>query len=122
MKKIILYEIGNQGNFNYYVLDKKKDVAENLSALFSDIFEINWNFDAPNKKGNYRKFNVKGWTDIHQTINDDENPKINIFYGKKRMYVTIICSQKLRLKFNEELGKISIMQKQTKIKKKKFRK
>ncbi len=117
MKKIILHEIGNQDNFNYYVFDKKSSVAENLSTIFSKIFKINWNFDAPDKKGNYRKFNVNKWTDIHEKIDDGDNSKIDVFYGNKKMYITIICSQKLRLKFNEELGKISVMPKSVKIKK-----
>ena len=116
MKKLILHSIGNQGNYNFYVFDKKKDVAENLSNLFSDIFEINWNFDAPNKKGNYRRFNVERWTDIHQRIDDGKNSKINIFYGKSKMFVTIVCSEKSRLKFNDALLKYFTMPKPKKIK------
>lgn len=113
-KKIILHEIGNRDNFNYYVFDKKQWVMEILDKILWEIFEIELLY-IPGKK----KVNIEKFTDDHH--NDyGKKGRLDIFYGKNKMYVTIICPEESRLKFNEELGKISIMPKPKKIKKKKF--
>jgi len=104
MKKLILHSIGNNGNYNFYVFDKKKSVVENLSTLFSDIFEINWNFEI-----NYKKINRR--TDLNECVSDVHDRRIYIFYGDKKMFVTIICSEKSRLKFNDALLKYFTMPK-----------
>ena len=117
MKKIILHEIGNQGNFNYYVFDKKQSVAENLSIVFYRIFEIDWEFwELDTKIPQEKKINITKFTDIHQSLTRKNDLIVDVFYGNKKIYITIICPENLRLKFNEELGKISVMPKPKKIK------
>ena len=117
MKKIILHEIGNQGNFNYYVFDKKQSVAESLSIVFYRIFEIDWEFwELDTKIPQEKKINITKFTDIHQSLTRKNDLIVDVFYGNKKIYITIICPENLRLKFNEELGKISVMPKPKKIK------
>ena len=114
MKKIKLHGIGNQDNFNYYAFDKKNEVLEILGKLFAKIFDLHINFfdGDEDKKGNWkeRKRNFEKLKDVHDSITDfEENERIDIFYGDKKIFVGINCSQKLRLKFNEELERISMM-------------
>jgi hypothetical protein len=119
VKKIKLYSIGNQENYNYYILDKKQEVIEILSRLIGTIFKLNFDLyeDYDNKKDKWerKKINFEAKKDIHQGIGND--PRIDIFYGDKKIYLTINSSWKLRLKFNEELFKISSMPKEKKLKK-----
>lgn len=114
MKKIILHSIGNQDNFNYYIFDKKQNVMEILSKILFDIFEAEPLY-IPGKK----KINIEKFTDVHH--GDFGKIRLDIFYGNKKMFVSIHCSENLRLKFNEELFKIAEMPKPIKIKKKRFR-
>ena len=119
-EKIKLYAIENDGSFNRYEFDKKQEVADKIVKLFKDIFGIYWNFyeEYQTKKGkwNTRKTNIEKIKDSHESLRDGGS-RIDVFYGDKSMFITIICSQENRLKFNEELFKISIMPKPSKIKK-----
>lgn len=64
---------------------------------------------------NEKEFEKK--KDIHKSIfGRGQEERLDIFYGDKKMFITIYCSQKKRLKFNEELFKIAEMPK-SKIKK-----
>lgn len=125
MKKIKLHAIGNGENINYYIFDKKQDVAKVLSKIFENILGIFWRFDEEYKakKGRWRikKINIEKFKDFHENHLGKGN-RIDIFYGDKKMFVTIFCSEKLRLKFNVELSKISIMPKIKKFPIKKLRK
>ena len=120
MKKIKLHAIGNSGNYNYYIFDKKQEVLDILNKIFAMDFDLNLitNYDnvAKNKKMN----DVKRRTDTHFS---DYNEKIRVdfFYGKKKIYLTLVCSENIRLKFNESLFKYFTVLKPIKIKKKKFK-
>jgi hypothetical protein len=113
-KKITLHAIGNDENFNYYIFDKKQNVMELLSKILWKIFGIDpLSEDSISKK----KINIEKFTDIH--FSDSSNKgRLDIFYGNKKMFLSLHCSEKLRLKFNEELSKIAIMPKPKKIKSK----
>lgn len=115
MKKIILHEIGNDENFNYYVFDKKQEVFDILTKIFIRDFDVHWNEEIYNKKINRK-------TDVHESDGDIyDKVRIDLFYGKNKMYFTLICSELLRLKFNEALFKYAKMPKPKKIKKKEFK-
>ena len=115
VRKIKLYSIGNQDKFSYYVFDKKRDVIEILLKIFLVDFDIYDLFEEPDKKGNYGKINVKKLIDVHRGSGDGKI-KIDAFFGDKKMFLTIICSENLRLKFNESLFKYTKMPKSKKIK------
>ena len=104
-----LYGLGNLGNFNYYIFDKKQLVAKGLSEIFRRVFNITWDFvDFDGKKE--KKINIEKYKDRHCTISS-KNVRVDVFYGSKRMFITIFCSLKLRAKFNDELEAICIMPK-----------
>ncbi len=114
--KIKLHAIGNEGNFNYYIFDKKKVVVETLSKILTKILDLKINLYNPD---NNKKINIEKHKDFHENLGHRIriNSRSDIFYGDKKMFITIHCSQKLRLKFNEELFKIVKMPKPSKIKK-----
>jgi len=117
--KIKLYGIGNEENFNHYEFDKKQEVAEKLAEILYKVFKVLWKLteERENKKGDLvvRKINVSTYKDFHQTINH-RNPRVDVFYGSKKMFITLNCPQKDRLRFNEELFKIALMPKPKKVK------
>jgi hypothetical protein len=108
MTKIKLYSIGNEENFNYYVFDKKQKVAEYLSMISHKVLGIYLEFDNPE---NTKKINIEKYKDYHEGHSSTEKVRLDIFYGDKKMFVTIICSKKDRLRLNEELFKIAEMPK-----------
>ena len=117
-KKITLHSIGNQDNLNFYVFDKKQKVAEILDEILGEILDMEILHGCLSKD---KKINIEKYSDIHQS-DFSKNGRIDVFFGNKKMFVTIHCSEKLRLKFNEALFKYTKMPKPIKIKKKKFKK
>jgi len=112
MKKIKLYAIGNKKDFNYYIFDKTNEVIKILSKLFSEVFKVYFKLfeEYEDKRGKWKSkdINFEKIKDSHRNVSDyDDKGRIDIFYGDKKIFVTIHCSQKRRLKFNEELAKIS---------------
>lgn len=118
-KKIKIYAIGNQENYNYYILNKKQKVIEILSKLIFDVFNADLSLykEDNNKKEKWERIKIdfEARKDIHEKIGNE--PRIDIFYGDKKIYLTINCPLKLRLKFNNELFKIGSMPKERKLKK-----
>jgi hypothetical protein len=102
MVKIKLYGIGNDEEFNVYTFDKKQKVAEYLSMILGTLFGINWEFE----DSEFEKINIEGYKDLSQTIASRKGFHIHVFYGDKKMFLTINCSEKDRLKFNEVLFKV----------------
>lgn len=107
-----MYSIGNSEKFNYYILKKDKDLLKDLDKLFKDL-NIFSNFsvdEKKDKKGEVKLYprNIFKLRDIHEGF-EGGNKRVDIFYGSKRIYLTLICNQELRKKFNEELSKITKM-------------
>ena len=124
MKKIKIYAIDNDGNFNYYIFDKKKEIHKILDKLFDKIFCIRW-YLIEGRFGDMDvreliKINIKKNKDFHQRLVNakEKNSRIDIFYGDKRIFIIIHCSVELKDKFNKELFKIAIMPKPKKIRRK----
>ncbi len=116
MKKIKLYAIGNEGKYNYYIFEKKQEMFESIAELILKVFSLDIPF--------YRIYEQKGKTirkkrdfekmnDYHESFDHDKK-RIDVFYGRKRVFLTILCPLNLREEFNEELGKISYMPKDKK--------
>ncbi len=122
MKKIKMLSIGNEErfNFNYYVFEKTQEAFEKLSVLFNNVLGGSWELNKEEtKKGKFivKKIKVFDFKDFHEnemrSISD--TTRLDIFYGDKRMFITVICSEKMRMKINEELAKITKMPKGKKI-------
>lgn len=125
MKKIILYGIGNDQirKFNHYTFEKSKKVHKILSKLFNEFFDVKWALEKESydEEDNCKieEINIEKYGDFHQVIGGDfgkgRKARIDIFYGKNRMFVTIHCSQEKRRGFNEKLMKITEMPKPKKL-------
>lgn len=120
MDKGKIYATGNEtlkGEFNisYYIFEKNPDFLDWLGKFLTEVFEIEngeqqakYVFERiDDEKGNWIKDkiyikNVKKMIDIHekyfpQNPNSDANQdRIDIFYGKNRIYLTIRTSRDKR--------------------------
>lgn len=111
-KKIVMYGIGNDDKLNYYIFEKTQKAFEALIKLFNKNLKINWQILMEEHVGNEikeKKLLVKNFTDTHQSHRGKS--RLDIFYGKKKMFFTLHCSEKIRDKINEDLGKIATMPK-----------
>jgi len=121
MKKIKLYGVGNDGEFNYYIFDKTKKIHKILDEIFRKSLGIEWPLIKERYGNNDKliidKINIEKYNDSHEKIgrlsNKRKNPdnRVDIFYGDKKIFVVIHCSQKERKKLNNELKKIVIISK-----------
>jgi len=119
-KKLILHSIGNVKNFNYYIFDKKQEVIEKLSEILSGTFGIDIYLykTYKDKKGEWknRKINFEKIKDEHDGLRGNTSIGADLFFGDKKIFLTLVCSNKDRLKFNEELFKFFNMPKLEKFK------
>ena len=116
MTKIKLYSIGNEGNFSYYIFDKKQEVLDVLNKIFLIDFNLKLGLTHWSYSDERKKINIEKYIDIHETICSNGGIRIDVFYGDKKMFITINCSEEDKLRFNEELFKIVEMPKPKKFK------
>ena len=109
-KKMILHSIGNVEDFSYYIFDKKQEVIEKLSKILSGALgaEIYLYEEYKDKKGKWKqiKINFEKIKDEHYSYG-----RANLFFGNKKIFLTLVCPDKDRLKFNGELFKFFNMPK-----------
>ena len=115
VKKLILHSIGNSGKYNYYIFDKKQNALEILNKIFAMDFDLHLITNYDNLRKNKKMNDVKRRIDVHFS-DSCEGIRTDFFYGKKKMHLTLICSENLRLKFNKSLFKHFTMLKSKKIK------
>jgi len=122
MKKIKLFAIGNHDKFNYYIFEKNQESVEILFKAISEVFGEEFEFplydEHQNKKGIWmnRKINFNKVTDVYEWRGNDDDVRIDIFYGNKKFFVNINCSLELRAEFNDKLEKVSKMKRPKKFK------
>jgi len=112
MNKLTLYGVGNSRKFNYYTFKKEQKLLTVLSDLFSKIFEKDMILYKDEHKDRNKKIQIKDLKDHHDII--DIGPgksRIDLFYGDKKVFAIIQCTEKLRTKFNKELFKKTRMPK-----------
>ena len=106
MKKPKVYSIGNNGRINYYIFEKKNSIVTFLFKEFSKIFESYFDlyeeFKTRDGKMKTRKRNFEKLKDFHLS-NMDGNSGVNVFFGEKKIFVTINCTLPKREKFNQKL-------------------
>ena len=113
---MVLKGIGNYQNFNYYIFKKDKKLLETLDGLFKKVFDMytELSYDEIEDK----RTDIFKLKDKHHSDMSNKGAGITIFYGDKEIYLTIICNNSMRLKFNEALGKIAEMPKPKKLREK----
>lgn len=117
-----IYATGNEtlkGEFNisYYIFEKDINFLDWLGRLLTEVFEIEngeqqakyiintiENDDEEIVEEKIYIKNVKKMVDIHEKyfskgIIDNTGDRIDVFYGKDRIYVTLRTSRKTRKKF-----------------------
>ena len=118
MTKPKIYATGNEtikgeNNISYYIFEKDNSFLDWLAKLLLEVFEIE-NAEQQVKfiikreedeEGNYLgdKFylkNIKKMIDLHEKY-FNKGERIDIFYGKNRVYVTLRKSRNIREKFSE---------------------
>ncbi|MBT3397641.1 hypothetical protein HOA55_03370 [archaeon] len=116
-KKIMMHSIGNRDKFSYYTFEKTQEAFETLAGLFGKALEAGWElfYDDCDDNYNSKKIFVKKLIDVHNAY--PGKSRLDVFYGKDKIFVMIHSTDKVREKINEELGKITKMPKEKKLKK-----
>ncbi len=115
--KIFLYGLGNETNFSHYTFEKTKRSQKILGELFEAVFDIKWPLFKEFYRGDkYKsiKIDVTNYVDFHEKIQDGivsmkDGSRIDVFYGKDKMFFVIHCSQSKRNEFNKRLKNKIIM-------------
>jgi len=114
IKKTMIFAIGNHGNTNYLIIEKRKGFLEFINRLFANIDpEINMDYYLTNyQKGNVKekKINPLKYTDHHES-RQSSKVRLDIFYGKKKIFLTIQTSEIVRSKIMNNLEKLSVFMK-----------
>jgi len=117
-KKIIMYGIGNQNKFSYYIFEKSQKSFETLAKLFCKLLGSSWDIYTEEHHGRNtsKKIFVKNLIDKHDTTYTASGKnRLDLFYGKNKMFISIHCPEKKRIEINEALRKITKMPKPKKI-------
>jgi len=119
MNKMTILGIGNSGNYNYLVIKKGKGFLEWLDILLNqgiDGFYADVEYYLSERK-NYEKIKKKiaDLKDNHESYTS-ANGKIHVdvFYGEKRVFLSLILPLKKRKKLMNKLEEISIWAKNKK--------
>ena len=106
IKKTIIFGIGNHENVNYLIVEKRKDFLEFINRLFASIDnKINMEYyltDYTKGKIKETKINELKYTDYHES-RQSSKIKLDIFYGKRRIFLTIQTSESTRSKLMNKL-------------------
>ncbi len=110
MIKAKILGMGNDGIFNYIIVNKNKSLFKWMSKLFRDSLEIEfYEYDEyKNKKGEWttRKRRMEEFTDKHESYGN-KKAEIDIFYGKNKIFIMLRTSLEARKKLMKVLDKIS---------------
>jgi len=117
-KKATIFGIGNSGDFNYIIIQKHKGMNAWLSYFLKEAFGEHYPtaiYTFEKGKHDYKKRKAENLKDYHETLTRShkhinkkvKRPRIDIFYGDKTIFITLICNKRKRKKFTEVLEKIS---------------
>jgi len=114
MKKIIIFGIGNEKEFNHYTIEKTKQSHKILKNLFKSVFKIEWPLEeerlGDNDVPEIKKIDIGKNKDFHEIIGGWKNigdDRVDVFYGDKKMFITLNCSLNKRKEFHKKLEKVA---------------
>jgi hypothetical protein len=116
VKKVKILGIGNQGKFNYLIFEKNLDFFEFLDSVLWKAFEIQDDSiirkEYINKKDKFvrQKKNITHFIDKYERF-QNKKARIEIFYGKKKIFMSVYTSSPNRRKFMKILENNCIWQK-----------
>lgn len=112
MGKTKILGIANRGEFNYIMVRKNKDFFSWLRKVMYNSFEgvpdlgvKEWT----DKEGNLntQKKKIDKCVDEHESHECGDETKIDIFYGKEKVFIIVITSLQKRKKLMNNLDKYS---------------
>jgi hypothetical protein len=108
MSKPKIYATGNENipkdsNVSYYIIEKDEKFLIWLERLLREILELDDSHNtAKFVEDNYEKIiytkDIKNMTDIHEKY-ENKGDRVDVFYGKNRVYMTFRKSKETRKKF-----------------------
>lgn len=107
--------MGNEEDINFIIVYKNKYFFEWLAEFMLKSFGMsNYNVigESECRRGDWidKKKQIKNFTDRHE-IYKNKNARVDVFYGKRKVFIMINTPLKNKKKFGEVLGKISIWKK-----------
>ena len=111
MNKLQILSIGNEDEFNYLIINKNKNFFELIEKWlyksfpgehFSDIST----YDDENDNYRCKKKNIKNYKEIHENYGK-EGLRIDAFFGKNKIFVTIYTSLEKRKAMMNTLEEIA---------------
>ena len=123
MKKLKICGMGNEDKFNYLILDKNPSFFDILSSLLYKAFEIGDDSivydEYMNKNDDFvrRKKNINNFVDKYERFKNKQ-ARVEIFYGKRKIFISVYTSLEKRKKFLDLLEDVSIWKKPEKLSKK----
>ncbi len=113
MKKVKIHGIGNQEEFNYLIIKKDKNFFEFLEQWIAESFPNKYTIETTtherSKDGKLKKINPKRYKDVHETYRD-EDLRIDAFFGKTKIFLTIYTPLKNRKKLMQKIEKFAEFQ------------
>jgi len=111
MEKVKILGVGNKEKLNFILVKKNKYFFEWLAMVFYNSFEGMPNVEYKeytDKNDNFirEKKKISKWIDKHETYDMDES-RVEIFYGKEKVFIVIYTSLKNRRKLMKYLDKYS---------------
>lgn len=107
--KIKLCGVGNQGKFNHFIIQKKQESFELLRMIMKPLEIIPYGLDYDeytNKKGipKIRKYKINKMIDKYAKF-ESKKARVEIFFGKNKIFVSIFTSFKNREKIMDVIQK-----------------
>ena len=111
MFKTKIVGIGNRGKYNYLIVNKSKDFFQWLNDFLYKSFgvhDVSYYEDYKNKKGEWvsKKRRINSCKDLHESYNSN-GVQVSVFYGNKKVFISIYCSLAKRKKFIKVISEIS---------------
>lgn len=112
MKKAYICEIGNVGKFNYLVIEKERHFLKWIDKLLYDSFGHLGDIDKEeyvNNKGDLviKNKNIYSLVDRHESY-ENMNVRVDIYYGKNKVFITLITTLICRKEFLKKLARVSM--------------
>jgi len=115
MQKIKIIGMGNKDNYSFVIAKKNKDFFKWLKEILccepfhidpSDIEYIK-SFDIKCKE-KFKKKKIEDCVDCHENYMGFNDDRIDIFYGRNKVFIVVNTTQGKRLKFMRSLEKNSM--------------
>lgn len=109
MKKQKILGLGNHGTFNWILVKKDSNFFEWLNKVLTESFgqispDISfYDLIKKNEKMVTKKKKIDDYTDIHEHYDAEDDARIDLFYGKNKIFLTIMTSLENRSAFMKNL-------------------